>query len=147
MIIISISVEFGGKAVEDIESLEKAKTLHCALSILPVPLGYLRDTNEEIISKPRLVQLQNAIVDPRYMPDRKINSMLLFLHQNNGAFPKRRREQFKELTDVGIERMQKAYREVFKMDCDKMPEIKKSYISVTPLLVVGKNNYFTSVLL
>lgn len=56
--------------------------------------------------------LQN-IVD---MPDRKINSMLLFLHQNNGAFPKRRREQFKELTDVEIERMQKAYREVFKMD-------------------------------
>jgi hypothetical protein len=56
--------------------------------------------------------LQN-IVD---MPDRKINHMLLFLHQNQGAFPKRRREQFKELTDVEIERMQKAYREVFEMD-------------------------------
>ncbi len=56
--------------------------------------------------------LQN-IVD---MPDRKINNMLLFLHQNQGALPKRRREQFKELTDAEIERMQKAYREVFEMD-------------------------------
>jgi hypothetical protein len=56
--------------------------------------------------------LQN-IVD---MPDRKINNMFLFLHQNHGAFPERRREQFKELTNVEIERMQKAYREVFEMD-------------------------------
>jgi hypothetical protein len=56
--------------------------------------------------------LQN-IVD---MPDRKINNMLLFLHQNGGVFPKRRREQFNELTDTEIERMQQAYRAVFEMD-------------------------------
>jgi hypothetical protein len=50
------------------------------------------------------------------MPDRKINNMLLFLHQNDGIFPKRRREQFKELTDIEIGRMQLAYREIFEMD-------------------------------
>ena len=43
-------------------------------------------------------------------------------HQNHGAFPKRRREQFRELIDVEIERMQKVYREVFEMDWDKILE-------------------------
>lgn len=50
------------------------------------------------------------------MPDKKINQMLLFLHQNKGTFPKRRREHFRELTDAEIERMQRAYRQVFEMD-------------------------------
>lgn len=44
------------------------------------------------------------------MPDRDINLMIIFLHQNKGIFPKRRRDQFSKLTDDEIQRMQKAYR-------------------------------------
>ena len=39
----------------------------------------------------------------------------MFLHQNKGVFPKRRREQFSQLTDEEIKRMQAAYRVVFEM--------------------------------
>lgn len=49
------------------------------------------------------------------MPDRDINLMLIFLHQNGGTFPKRRREQFAKLTDEEINRMQEAYRNIFKI--------------------------------
>ncbi|MEP7374568.1 MAG: Fic family protein [Chitinophagaceae bacterium] len=56
-------------------------------------------------------ELQN-IVD---MPDKMINSMLVFLHQNQGIFPKRRREYFSKLTDAEIVRMQTAYRKVFEL--------------------------------
>jgi hypothetical protein len=57
-------------------------------------------------------EIQN-IVD---MPDRDINMMLIFLHQNKGVFPKRRREQFSKLTDEEIASMQTAYRKVYEID-------------------------------
>jgi hypothetical protein len=50
------------------------------------------------------------------MPDKKIALMLTFLHQNKGVLPKRRRDDFAELTDEEMFRMQKAYREVYEFD-------------------------------
>ncbi|MDB5229768.1 MAG: Fic family protein [Chitinophagaceae bacterium] len=47
------------------------------------------------------------------MPDKLINLMLIFLHQNQGKFPKRRREQFSLLTDEEIACMEEAYNKVF----------------------------------
>ena len=70
----------------------------------------------ELLFIHRYDEAKKAVQNIVDMPDRKINNMLLFLHQNHGAFPKRRRKQFKELIDVEIERMQKVYREVFEMD-------------------------------
>lgn len=55
------------------------------------------------------------------MPDKDINLMLNFLHQNNGIFPKRRREYFNKLTDDEIARMQTAYRKVFELDMSPAP--------------------------
>lgn len=50
------------------------------------------------------------------MPDKLINMMLTFLHQNEGVFPKRRRDYFNKLTDDEIQRMQDAYRMVYELD-------------------------------
>jgi hypothetical protein len=50
------------------------------------------------------------------MPDKEINLMLTFLHQNNGVFPKRRRERFARLADEEIALMQTAYRKIFELD-------------------------------
>jgi hypothetical protein len=50
------------------------------------------------------------------MPDKEINFMILFLHQNNGIFPKRRREHFDKLTDEEILQMQRTFRKIFEMD-------------------------------
>ena len=57
-------------------------------------------------------EIQN-IVD---MPDRDINMMLIFLHQNKGVFPKRKREHFSKLTDDEIRSMQSAYRKIHEID-------------------------------
>lgn len=57
-------------------------------------------------------ELQN-IVD---MPDRDINMMIMFLHQNKGIFPKRRRDKFPKLTDEEIEKMQIEYRKIFELE-------------------------------
>jgi hypothetical protein len=48
------------------------------------------------------------------MPDRDLDLMISFLHQNNGIFPKRRRKYFSKLTDEEIIAMQSVYREVFE---------------------------------
>jgi Fic family protein len=50
------------------------------------------------------------------MPDKHINLMLIFLHQNQGIFPKRRREQFAKLTDEEILQMQQVYREIYELE-------------------------------
>jgi hypothetical protein len=47
------------------------------------------------------------------MPDRDINLMLIFLHQNKGVFPKRRREQFSKLNDEEILKMQEVYKKIY----------------------------------
>jgi len=56
-------------------------------------------------------ELQN-IVD---MPDKQLNLMILFLHQNYGIFPHRRRKEFEKLTDEEINQMEKIYKEIFNI--------------------------------
>jgi hypothetical protein len=53
-----------------------------------------------------------GIVD---MPDRDINLMLIFLHQNKGVFPKRRRDQFSKLNDEEILKMQEVYKKIYEV--------------------------------
>lgn len=41
--------------------------------------------------------------------------MILFLQQNKGTFPKRRRKKFDKLTDYEICQMEQAYLETFEI--------------------------------
>ena len=50
------------------------------------------------------------------MPDKELDLMMMFRHQNKGIFPKRRRDQFIKLTDAEIRNMQSAFRKVFELD-------------------------------
>ena len=82
-------------------------TIHATLQEdMPAELTFLQRYDEAKKA------LQN-IVD---MPDRDINMMLIFLHQNKGVFPKRRRDQFSKLNDSEIEKMQNSYRTIYEMD-------------------------------
>lgn len=56
-------------------------------------------------------ELQN-IAD---MPDKQLNLMILFLHQNHGIFPKRRRKDFEKLTEYEINQIEKVYKEIFNI--------------------------------
>lgn len=53
-----------------------------------------------------------SIVD---MPDKKVDRMILFLHQNNGKLALRKRIFFKELKNTEIAQMEQAYTEVFEL--------------------------------
>jgi hypothetical protein len=49
------------------------------------------------------------------MPDKKIDLIIKIVHQNKGTFPNRRRNQFEELSDDEISKMQTAFREIFNI--------------------------------
>lgn len=49
------------------------------------------------------------------MPDKDINMMIVFLHQNKGVFPRRRRDYFARLNNEEITMMQLAYRKIFEL--------------------------------
>ena len=70
----------------------------------------------ELIFLQRYAEVKKALQHIVDMPDREINIMIMFLHQNSGIFPKRRREQFYKLTDNEILQMQMTFRKVFEMD-------------------------------
>lgn len=82
-------------------------TLHATLE---------EDMPDELIFLQRYDEVKKELQRIVDMPDKAINLMILFLHQNKGIFPKRRREQFSKLTDEEIQRMQKAYRIVYELD-------------------------------
>lgn len=74
------------------------------------------DMPEELLFLLRYNEAKKEVQNIVDMPDRDINMMLIFLHQNKGVFPKRRREQFPKLTDDEIIAMQAAYRNVYEID-------------------------------
>ncbi|WP_343668470.1 Fic family protein [Chitinophaga sp.] len=83
-----------------------AETIHATLK---------EDMPEELLFIKRYDEVKRAFQDIVDMPDRNINLMILFLHQNKGIFPKRRREQFSKLTDEEIEKMEIEYRNIFEL--------------------------------
>jgi hypothetical protein len=71
---------------------------------------------EELTFLQRYDEAKNELQNIVDMPDKMLNEMLLFLHQNKGVFPKRRRERFAQLTNEEINRMQSTFRRVFEIE-------------------------------
>lgn len=88
-------------------SIYLSQTIHATLQ---------EDMPEELLFIQRYDEVKQALQNIVDMPDRDINLMIMFLHQNKGMFPKRRREQFQKLTDQEINNMQTAYRKIFELD-------------------------------
>jgi len=84
-----------------------AETIHVTLA---------EDMPNELIFIQRYDEVKKAIQHIVDMPDAVINRMILFLHQNKGIFPNRRREQFAMLTDDEINKMQAVFRVIFELD-------------------------------
>lgn len=119
---IKYNKEAGGEIVvtnePEIETYFRYPDLtdHCIYLINTIQATLTEDMPDELLFIQRYDEAKielRRIVD---MPDKKLVNMLLFLHQNKGIFPKRRREQFSELTDQEIQRMQDAYRTVYEME-------------------------------
>lgn len=91
-------------------------TDHCIYLIQTLHATLREDMPDELLFIQRYDEAKQELQHIVDMPDKDINLMLNFLHQNNGIFPKRRREHFSKLTDEEITRMQAAFRKVFELD-------------------------------
>ena len=71
---------------------------------LPQEIDYLRRHDET----------QRRIMETVDMPDRLAQDLIMFIRQNKGTLPKKRREkEFAALSDKETERIEEIYREVF----------------------------------
>ena len=69
---------------------------------------------EELLFLQRYDELKRDIQSIVDMPDKKVDRMILFLHQNMGKLSARKRNFYKELSDNEIEQMEQAYTQVFQ---------------------------------
>ena len=73
-----------------------------------------KDLPEEIDYLRRHDEAQRRIMDAVEMPDRMAQNLILFMRQNDGTLPKRRREkEFAALTDDEVSTLEAIYRETF----------------------------------
>jgi hypothetical protein len=91
-------------------------TDQCIYLINTIHATISEDMPEELLFIQRYDEAKKELQQIVDMPDKLMNNMLMFLHQNKGVFPKRRREQFAQLTDEEIKRMQAAYRVVYELE-------------------------------
>ena len=49
------------------------------------------------------------------IPDRNIDQLIRIIHHNHGRLPKRKREKFEKLTDSEIEKIEKAFQDIFEL--------------------------------
>lgn len=74
---------------------------------LPHEIDYLRRHDEA----------QKRIMETVEMPDRLARNLIIFIRQNNGTLPKRRREkEFEALTDDEVQRIEAIYQDMFEDD-------------------------------
>lgn len=80
---------------------------------LPEEIDYLRRHDEAI----------RRIMETVEMPDRIAENLMMFIRQNGGTLPKKRREkEFAALTDQEVSRIEAIYREIFEV---KEPESER----------------------
>lgn len=71
---------------------------------------------EELFFLKRYNELKSDLQNLIDMPDLKLNEVIVFLHQNRGVFPNRRKKHFPEITDEEFKAMEKIYREISVKD-------------------------------
>ncbi len=71
------------------------------------------DMSEELLFLERFDELKRTIQNQIDMPDRDLNQLIIFLHQNNGIFPNRRKDSFPKLYEDEFLAIQKIYKEIF----------------------------------
>jgi Fic/DOC family len=73
-----------------------------------------QDMTEELNFLERYDELKKDFQNLVDMPDKDINDIIMFLHQNKGTFPNRRKGDFPKLTADEFLAMENIYREIFK---------------------------------
>ncbi len=72
-----------------------------------------KDLFEELFFLERYDELKNELQQLIDMPDKRLSDVIMYLHQNKGVFPNRRKKQFEEITDAEFEAFESIYSEIF----------------------------------
>lgn len=72
-----------------------------------------QDLFEELFFLGRYDELKSDLQNLIDMPDRKLNELIVFLHQKKGIFPNSRKKNFPEITEDEFEAMQKIHNVIF----------------------------------
>jgi Fic family protein len=72
------------------------------------------DLSEELFFLERYDELKRELQNVIDMPDRNLSQIIVFLHQNKGIFPNRRKKQFPEIKEEEFKKMEAIYKEVFE---------------------------------
>ena len=90
-------------------------TDHCIYLTETIHATLKEDMPNALVFIQRYDEVKKALQHIVDMPDRDINLMIMFLHQNSGLFPNRKREHFSKLTDQEIMAMEKIFQHKFKL--------------------------------
>ncbi|MFV8327920.1 Fic family protein [Flavobacterium sp. ZS1P14] len=72
-----------------------------------------QDLLEELFFLERYDVLKKELQQLIDMPDRRLRDVIMYLHQNKGIFPNRRKKYFEEITDAEFKEMESIYLELF----------------------------------
>lgn len=72
------------------------------------------DLSGELLFLERYDELKSKIMRFIDMPDKRANEIIVFLHQNKGAFPTRRKKHFAEITEEEFTNIERIYKEIFQ---------------------------------
>lgn len=113
---INDSGEMSVNNASDIEALFRYPDLtnHTVFLARAIQSTVTTDIPEELLFLQCYDELKSNIQNIVDMPDKKVDHMILFLHQNKGKLASRKRNFYKELSDNEIEKMEQTYTKVFK---------------------------------
>jgi hypothetical protein len=71
------------------------------------------DLVEELYFLERYDELKKELQLLIDMPDKRLSNIIMYLHQNKGVFPNRRKKLFEEITEAEFEAIENIYSEIF----------------------------------
>jgi Fic family protein len=71
------------------------------------------DLFEELYFLQRFDELKKELQQLIDMPDKQLSNFIMYLHQNKGIFPNRRKKQFEEITEEEFAAVERIYKEIF----------------------------------
>lgn len=116
---ISFKTEANGQVIitnpEDVETYFKYPDLTFQSIYLGQTIQFTinEDLSEELYFLERYDELKTELQNFIDMPDKRLNIIIIFLHQNKGLFPNRRKKDFPEITDEEFAIMETIYSNVF----------------------------------
>lgn len=72
-----------------------------------------QDLSEELLFLERYDEFKNELLQLIDMPDKRANELIVFIHQNKGTFPNRRKKHFQEITGEEFTAIENIYQSVF----------------------------------